>query len=106
MIGDIGVLHQSGKQVGGIFNWSIDGAITAGRQGMWAAPSVSKKVKANSYWLITEPDGDIFEVDFYQQLSNQLVLMDTGKVKLLLPDIETLDRTLRAPLTLRWIWDD
>ncbi len=73
---------------------------------MWAAPRVSKKVTARSYWLITEPDGDIFEVDFYQQIKNQLVLMDTGRVKLKLPDTTTLNRTLSAPLVLRWIWDD
>ena len=78
----------------------------SGRMGMWAAPKVFKKVSANSYWLIAEPDGDIFEADFYQQIQNQLVLMDTGRVKLGLPDTKTLNRTLSAPLTLRWIWDD
>ncbi len=74
--------------------------------GKWAAPRASKKVTASSYWLIDGPSSDIFQVDFYQRMRNQLVLMDTGKVKLKLPDVETLNRTLQAPLTLRWIWDE
>lgn len=106
MIGEIGALYQKDKQVGGIFNWSIDGVIAKGRIGRWAAPHVSKKVTASSYWLITEPTSDIFKVDFYQQIGEQLILIDTGNVKLGLPDTTTLDRTLRAPLTLRWIWDE
>lgn len=103
MIGVIGTLSQDNKQVGGIFNWSIDGVVAQGRMGRWKAPHISKKVTARSYWLLTEPDGDIFKVDFYQQLNNQLILIDTGKVKLGLPDTTTLNRTLLAPLTLRWI---
>jgi len=106
VIGCIASLRQHGKQVGGILNWSIDGRFESGRMGMCAAPKVFKSVKANSYWLISEPNSDIFEVDFYQQINNQLVLMDTGKVKVGLPDTTTLNRILSAPLTLRWIWDD
>lgn len=106
MIGIIGTLSQDGKQVGGIFNWSIDGVVAMARQGRWKAPHVSKKVIASSYWLIAEPDSDIFKVDFYQQIGEQLILMDAGNVKLGLPDTTTLDRMLQAPLTLRWIWDE
>lgn len=106
MIGEIGALYQKDKQIGGILNWNIDGAIAKGRIGRWAAPRVSKKVVASSYWLISEPDGDIFKVDFYQQIGEQLILIDAGNVKLKLPDTTTLDRTLQAPLTLRWIWDE
>jgi len=105
MIGEIGTLKQ-GRQVGGIFNWSIDGSIKQGREGKWASPKVFKSIKANSYWLLTIPDNEIFEADFYQRIGCNLVLMDSGRVKVLLPDTETLNRTLYAPLTLRWIWDD
>ena len=50
--------------------------------------------------------GHIYKVEFYQQIKNQLVLMDAGTVELKLPDTITLNRTLPAPLRLIWIWDD
>ncbi len=106
MIGIIGVLRQDNEQVGGIFNWSIDATLADGIQGRWKSPKAIKKVTARSYWLVKEPDSNIFEVEFYQQVKGQLVLMDAGKVKLKLPDTTTLDKKLLAPLTLRWIWDD
>jgi len=106
MDGQIGVLYQEGKQVGGVFDWAISGQMASWAKDDWAATKATKLVTAQIYWLIKEPDGDIFEVELYQQIRNQLVLMDTGRVKLGLPDTTTLNGTLVAPLTLRWIWDD
>ena len=74
--------------------------------GKWTALKATKVVTANSYWLIKEPNGYIYEAKFYQQIRNQLVLMDAGRVELKLPDTTTLNRTLPAPLRLTWIWDD
>ncbi len=74
--------------------------------GKWTALKAAKVVTASSYWLIKEPNGYIYEAEFYQQIRNQLVLMDAGRVELKLPDTVTSDRTLSAPLRLTWMWDD
>lgn len=105
MNGEIGVLYQ-GEQVGGVFDWEIEGIMGEGSKGRWKAPIVTKKVTALNYWLIKKPNGDIFKVELYQRVKNQLVLIDAGKVKLKLPETDILDKKLLARLRLRWIWDD
>lgn len=105
MNGEIGVLYQ-GEQIGGIFNWEIEGVMGEGSIRGWKAPSATKKVTAFSYWLSEKPKGDIFRVELYQRAGDQLVLMDTGKVRVKLPEVDILNKKLLASIRLRWIWDD
>jgi len=104
MNGEIGVLYQ-GEQVGGVFNWEIEGIMGEGAKGRWKAPNATKKVTAFSYWLVKKPEGNIFNVELYQRIKNQLVLISTGRVKLKLPEVDILNTKLLAPLRLRWIDD-
>ena len=103
MTGDIGVLYQNGKQVGGIFDWEISAGMDSIAKDSWVERKVAKQITAQSYWLVNKPNGDIFDVKFYQHIKGQLVLMDTGTVGLKLPEINILDRTLPASLRLRWM---
>jgi len=103
MEGQIGVFYQGGKQVGGVFNWEISGQMANSAEDNWVKIKAVKSVTAQSYWLIQKPKGDIFEVELYQKIRNQLVLIDSGTIKLKLPDTVTLNRTLEAPLRLRWL---
>ena len=105
MDGEIGTLYQEGKQVGGVFDWAISGRLASWAKDNWVEAKATKLVTAQSYWLIEKPDDDIFEVELYQRIRNQLVLIDTGTIKLKLPEVNVLNRTLPAPLTLRWIDD-
>lgn len=102
MEGQIGVLYQGGKQVGGVFNWEIKGQMANSAEDNWVKIKAVKSVTALSYWLIKEPEGDIFKAELFQQIRNQLVLIDSGTIKLKLPDTNTLNRMLEAPLRLRW----
>ncbi len=102
MNGEIGVIYQEDKQVGGIYDWKIDiTPIPTIRDG-WYEFKVSKEVTAQSYWLITVPNGNCFEVKFYKVIQWHLVLMDGGKVEVDLPN-RILDHRLYAPLEIRWI---
>ena len=106
MIGEIGAFYQKDGQVGGLFGWSISAVLSEGLMGRWKAPKTTKVVTANSYWLIKKPKGVIFQAEFYQKIRGQLVLIDAGTVELKLPDVDTINRTLQAPLRLIWIWDE
>ena len=104
MDGEIGTLYQ-GEQVGGVLDWTISGRMASWAKDNWVEAKAAKLVTARSYWLTKKPDGDIFEVELYQRISNQLVLIDKGTIKLKLPEVNVLNRTLPAPLTLRWTDD-
>ena len=62
-----------------------------------------EKVKAWAYWLISEPDGNIYEAKFFQYGDKRLTLVQVGEVMIDLPDTKTLDRKLEAPLEFRWM---
>jgi len=102
MDGQIGVLKQDGKQCGGIYDWEIslvyDSTVSKG----WAKLKVIKNIYAQSYWLTEIPKDNIYDIELYKKVDGQLALMDTGVVGLNLPDIETLNRRLYAPLELKW----
>lgn len=104
--GEIGVLYQDDKQVGGIFNWTISASFSHGAVGRWRTTKALKLITARSYWLIEEPKGDIFRAEFYRQIKGQLILMDAGTIKLKLPDTITFDKALSAPLNLKWMGSD
>jgi len=103
MTGKIGVLYQNGKQVGGIFDWEISAGMDSTAKNSWVERKVAKQITAQSYWLVNKPNGDIFDAEFYQHIKGRLVLIDTGTVRLNLPEANILDRTLLAPLRLRWM---
>ena len=100
MNGEIGTLNQKGKQIGGVFDWGISGNKASWAKDNWVETKATKLVTVKSYWLINKPEGDVFEIELYQQIRNQLVLVDISTVKLNLPDTDTLDRKLST--SLRW----
>ncbi len=103
MEGQIGALFQNGKQVGGVYNWEINLAFDSTIKDGWEKIKVVKHVKAQGYWLVELPIDNLYDVELYEEIDNQLVLMDTGKAVIDLPDIVTLDRRLDAPLRIGWI---
>jgi len=101
MNGEIGVLYQ-GKQVGGFFDWqfSINFEPTPGKE--WANYKVNPPhIIARSYWLTKELNGTIFRADFYRFMNGQLILMDSSRVELKLPNM-TIGKRLLAPIRMRW----
>ena len=103
MNGEIGTLNQEGRQIGGFFDWSIDIVLDETIRHGVRELGVRKIVSASRYWLLEIPNSDIYEARFYKMISGQLVLMDEGQIGLGLPDKETLDRVLSAPLGMRWM---
>ena len=100
MEGEIGVLYQ-GKQVGGIYNWTIHVAYESTVKNDWVEVETKRTVSALAYWLIEKPESNIFEIELYQVVNNQLVLMQGGRAEINLPDKETLNRKLWALLEIR-----
>jgi len=102
MNGQIGVLRQNGKQVGGIYDWMISLVYDSTVNDGWEKFKVIKHITAQSYWLVVIPSDNIFDIELYKKIEGQLVLVDAGEVGINLPDTETLDRKLYAPLELVW----
>ena len=100
MDGNIGVLYQYGKQVGGIYDWEISLNFDTIVKDGWEEVKVIKKISALSYWLVEVPADEAFDIELYKHMDNQLILMDTGRVNFDMPDDETLNRRLYAPLEL------
>ena len=103
MNGQIGVLYQNGKQIGGIFDWEINAGMGSYAKDDWIEIKVAKQITAQSYWLLNKPKDDIFEARFYQYIEGRLILIDIGTVKVKLPEVDILNKTLPAPLRLRWM---
>lgn len=102
MNGELGVLYQGDEQIGGFFDWEIDiSSISTIRNG-WYEFKVTKEITTQSYWLNLAPDGDCFEIKFYKVIRGRLVLIDSGKVEINLPD-KTLNCRIYIPLEIRWI---
>ena len=102
MNGQIGILYQDGKQVGGVFDWEISAGMDRVAKEGWVERKVAKQITAQSYWLVKKPNGDTFDVKFYEHIKGRLVLIDTGTVRLKLPEVNILDKRLPAPLRLNW----
>ncbi len=102
MNGELGVLYQGGKQVGGFFDWEIDLTLVPTMRNGWYSFKAFKRITIQSYWLINAPDGSCYEAKLYKAIRGQLILMDSGRVEVNLPN-RTLDRRLCIPLEIRWI---
>ncbi len=102
MNGELGVLYQEDKQVGGLYDWEIITISQSTVRDGWYDFKVAKEITARSYWLIVTPDGSIFEVKFYKAIRGQLILVDKGITMIDLPD-KTLDHRLYIPLEIMWI---
>ena len=100
MEGEIGVLYQD-KQIGGVYNWTIHVAYDSTVKNDWVETTSKRAVSAQAYWLIEKPEGNIFDIELYKVVNNQLVLMQGGTVEINLPDTETLDRKLWAPVEIK-----
>ncbi len=103
MNGKIAVLYQGGKQVGGLFDWQIDMILPPSIKNGWREYKLIKEITARSYWLIDAPDGNLFEVKFYNAIRGHLVLIATGMVEVNLPKI-IVNKKIFMPLKLRWIY--
>jgi len=102
MNGEIGVLYQD-KQIGGVYDWSVNLAYEPSVRNGFKYYKVKKNISARSYWLIGIPLDNLYDIELYKIIKSQLVLMDSGKVKINFPDTQTLDKRLYAPVEIRWI---
>ncbi len=102
MNGELAALYQGGKQVGGIYDWQIDILFDSVIKNGWYEHKIIKNITAQGYWLNIAPDSDYFCVEFYKVIRGQLVLIDTGKVEVDLPN-KILDRRVYIPLEIRWL---
>jgi len=101
--GQIAVLYQGGKQVAGLYNWEIHILLDYTTVDNMKTYKAHKRISARSYWLVEPVKENEFDIEFYQVLNDELVLMDAGKVAIDFPDCHTVDRRLYAPIEMRWI---
>jgi len=102
MDGEIGALYQDGQQVGGIFDWEVTVSKRSADNGDWKDVKVFKDITAKSYWLIDAPASNYYEVKFFKAMRGRLVLLDSGRIEIELPN-KSLDRRFYIPLEMRWI---
>lgn len=104
MNGEMAILYQNSKQIGGVFNWSIDIVLDATSKTDGTDWKVTqKKITATGYWLLNKPDTSIYQADFYKEVNGEAVLMQSGIVKIEFPEVNVFDRVLDAPLELEFI---
>ncbi len=105
MNGEIAVLYQGNKQIGGLYDWKIDITSESTIKNGWRESRICKEIAAQSYWLIDTPACNCFELKFYKVERGYLVLIDSGKVKIDLPSVRVLDCRLTIPIEIRWLGD-
>ena len=107
MEGQLGVLYQDGKQIGGFLNWRIQHSLvpisSSDRWGKYK-PSTWKATGA-SPWLIEKPVNDIFDVVFYKFMAGKLVENYRDKIRALLPNSYPLNEHLKFTLLL-YHWEE
>jgi len=103
MEGEIGVLYQDKKQVGGFYRWDTHVVAPFTTVDAWKVYIPRKVIIAIGYWLVEIPIDNCFDAEFYAVKDGRLVLMDAGQVAIDLPDTRTLDRRLDAPLNIKWV---
>ena len=109
MNGEIGVLYQDGRQIGGFYDWEITINLEQSSwgelgQGDWLEWQVSPQyITAVSYWLVHKPKDMTFRADFYQYIRNQLVLVDSSIVQIQLPEVNVIGKRLWAPIRMKWM---
>ena len=101
--GQIGVLSQNGKQIAGLYDWESHVVLNFTTKDGMKEYKPAKHITARSYWILEPVRENVFDAEFYQIVSNELVLMDTGKVVIDFPDVRTTDQRLYAPINVRWI---
>ncbi len=104
--GQIAVLYQNKKQVGGLRDWDCRVVMNYTLKDGIKEYKPVKHLDAQSYWILEPIRDNVFDVEFYQVLNNQLILLDAGKVVIDFPDTETVDRRLYALIDIRWIGDN
>ena len=103
--GQIAVLYQDKKQVGGLRDWDCRVVMNYTTVGGIKEYKPIKRLNAQSYWLLEPVQDNEFDVEFYQIFNNDLILLDAGKVVIDFPDCHTLDRRLYAPIDIKWVSD-
>ena len=99
----IATLKQNGKQVGGLFDCEIRVILQYTTKDGMKEYKPLKRITALSYWLLEPISSNEFNAEFFTTQSNQLVLIDAGKVRINFPDVSTLNQRLYAPIDVRWI---
>ncbi len=100
MNGELAVLYQETKQVGGLYDWEIEIISQSTIRNGWYEHKITKGITAQSYWLTDAPDGNCFEIKFYKAIRGQLVLIDSGEIEIDLPN-KTIDHRFYIPLVVR-----
>ena len=101
--GQIAVLYQGKKQVGGLYDWNARVVLQYTTIKGMREYKPAKHISAQSYWILEPIRDNEFDAEFYQVLNDDLILMDAGKVAIDFPDVRTVDRRLYAPIDIRWI---
>ena len=101
----IATLKQNGKQVGGLYDCEARVILQYTTVNGWKEYKPLKKITALSYWLLEPIQSNEFDAEFFTVNSNQLVMVDAGRVVIDFPDLRTLDRRLYAPLEIKWVSD-
>jgi hypothetical protein len=102
----IATLNQNGKQVGGLYDSEIRVILQYSTKDGMKDYKPLKRITSLSYWLLEPVQDNEFDAEFFTIQSNQLVLIDAGKVKIDFPDLVTLDKRLYAPINVQWISDN
>ncbi len=97
MIGDLAVLYQDNKQIGGVFNWTISLVEEKNVKDGWVTGKSIKRYFAENYWLLEVPKSDLFEVKFYQVIGDDLFFVAREKTRMSFPSLE-LDKKLKNPV--------
>jgi hypothetical protein len=99
----IATLNQNGKEIGGLFDTEIRVILQYTTVDGMKEYKPLKRITALSYWLLVPIQDNEFDAEFFTVQSNQLVLIDAGKVRINFPDVSTLNQRLYAPIDVRWI---
>ena len=102
----IATLNQNGKQVGGLYDSEIRVILQYSTKDGMKEYKPLKRITSMSYWLLEPVQDNEFDAEFFTIQSNQLVLIDAGKVRIDLPDVRTLNQRLYAPIDVRWLSDN
>ena len=102
----IATLNQNGKQVGGLYDSEIRVILQYSTKDGMKEYKPLKRITSLSYWLLVPIQDNEFDAEFFTVQSNQLVLIDAGKVQINFPDVMTLNQRLYAPIDVRWLGDN
>ena len=102
MNGELGVIYQDNKQVGGFFDWEIEVTPNVTIEKEWREYKIFKRITTRSYWLSIVHSNNLFEAVFYKVVEGQLVLMDEGMVLIDLPH-RILGHRYYIPIEILWM---